>query len=98
MAFKYLQKVKLNKKRYVFQKSMLDEMVGLSRYIRALLQTIHGLSENDEFCELDVQCMDGTISVHGIIFAAIYPALNRFLVNNVFSTSNHYFWYSVFHM
>ena len=51
---------------------------GLNRYTTALLQAIHGLCEEDEFCELDVQCLDGTIAVQGVIFAAIYPALIRY--------------------
>jgi len=50
-------------------------MEGLTRFEEAVLKNVYSLSENDEFCDLEVQCCDGSVSVQGLVLAAICPNL-----------------------
>lgn len=52
-------------------------MGGLGRFEGALLEHLFSLSESDEFCDLEVQCEDGSLAVQGLIFAAICADIIR---------------------
>ena len=55
-----------------FQKRMAEDP-GFRKYRDAILNNL--LQHQDSFLDLDVICSDGTLKVHGTVFASLIPAL-----------------------
>jgi len=65
-------------KRYLNIAGYNRTMMGtLDKFESAILGSISSLNEQDAFCDLEIQCSDGSLAVQGLIFAAICPAIVR---------------------